>query len=130
MKVEGCVTRLVIFTVVIIMSVLALIVPAVLEDYWFEADMQRNMEDIAVALDNPFCREALLPIGLIGVLFNSVALAFGVRLRRKRGRKERAMQLPAFSARYTRALRGVSASRGLRGEGEGSVPTANGSARL
>ncbi len=102
MKVAGCVTRLVIFTVVIIMGVLALIVPAVLEDYWFEADMQRNMEDIAVALDNPFCREALLPIGLIGVLFNSVALAFGVRLRRKRGRKERAMQLPAFFARYTR----------------------------
>lgn len=102
MKVAGCVTRLVIFTVVIIMGVLALIVPAVLEDYWFDADMQRNMEDIAVALDNPFCREAFLPIGLIGVLFNSVALAFGVRLRRKRGRKERAMQLPAFFARYTR----------------------------
>ena len=32
--------------------------------------------------------------------------------------------------RDTRALRGVSASRVFRGEGEGSVPTANGSARL
>lgn len=102
MKVAGCVTRLVIFTVVIIMGVLALIVPAVLEDYWFEADMQRDMEDIAVALDSPFCREALLPIGLIGVLFNSVALAFGVRLRKKKRGKARAMQLPAFFARYTR----------------------------
>lgn len=102
MKVAGCVTRLVIFTVVIIMGVLALIVPAVLEDYWFEADMQRDMEDIAVALDSPFCREALLPIGLIGVLFNAVALAFGVRLRKKKRGKARAMQLPAFFARYTR----------------------------
>lgn len=101
MKVAGCVMRIVVYTVVIIMGILALVVPPALEDYWFEAEMQQNLERIAAALDNPFCIQALLPIGIIGVLFNSAALGIGVASFRKRKGRNAAAQLPGVLAGYS-----------------------------
>ena len=50
--------------------------------------MQRDFEGIAEALDNPFGREALLAMGVIGGAFNIAALALYTR-RKKSGEKRK-----------------------------------------
>ena len=94
MKVAGSAVRLTVYIVLIIMGVLALVVPPALEDYWFEGDMQRNFEGIAEALDNPFGREALLTMGVIGGAFNIAALALYTR-RKKSGEKREGSAQPS-----------------------------------
>lgn len=94
MKVAGSAVRLTVYIVLIIMGVLALVVPPALEDYWFEGDMQRDFEGIAEALDNPFGREALLTIGVIGCVFNIAALALYTR-RKKSGEKREGSAQPS-----------------------------------
>ena len=94
MKVAGSAVRLTVYIVLIIMGVLAIVVPPALEDYWFEGDMQRNFEGIAEALDNPFGREALLTMGVIGGAFNIAALALYTR-RKKSGEKREGSAQPS-----------------------------------
>lgn len=94
MKVAGSAVRLTVYIVLIIMGVLALVVPPALEDYWFEGDMQRDFEGIAEALDNPFGREALLTMGVIGGAFNIAALALYTR-RKKSGEKREGSAQPS-----------------------------------
>ena len=94
MKVAGSAVRLTVYIVLIIMGVLAIVVPPALEDYWFEGDMQRDFEGIAEAFDNPFGREALLTMGVIGGAFNIAALALYTR-RKKSGEKREGSAQPS-----------------------------------
>ena len=97
MKVAGSAVRLTVYIVLIIMGVLAIVVPPALEDYWFEGDMQRNFEGIAEALDNPFGREALLTMGVIGGAFNIAALALYTRRKKSGGKREGSAQPSALT---------------------------------
>lgn len=98
MKVAGSAVRLTVYIVLIIMGVLALVVPPALEDYWFEGDMQRDFEGIAEALDNPFGREALLTMGVIGGAFNIAALALYTRRKKSGEKKEGSAQSSVLTA--------------------------------